>query len=177
MADVPLKNDDPADGEAIVEADPLADQQKRAEDAERKRDEYFSLLRQAQADYENAHQRNRREREIEQKYRSERLALDLLPALDNLDRALSAAQEAGEQGALVQGVALVRNQLLDALKKHGVTPIEALDRPFDPNYHQALTQVPAPGKPPNTVVHVAEPGYAMHDRVLRAAKVIISQPQ
>ncbi len=169
MTDTPSNND-----EAVVEADPHAELQKRAEDAERKRDEYFSLLRQAQADFENAHQRNRREREVEQKYRSERLALDLLPALDNLDRALSAAQEAGERGALVQGVALVRNQLLDALKKHGVAPIEALGKPFDPNYHQALTQLPAPGKAPNTVIQVAEPGYTMHDRVLRAAKVIIS---
>src|SRR4051812_7147492 len=102
MADVPLKHDDPAEGEAIVEADPLADMQKRAEDAERQRDEYFALLRQAQADYENAHQRNRREREVVQRYRSERLALDLLPALDNLERALSAAEEAGEKSALVQ---------------------------------------------------------------------------
>src|SRR5262245_19455917 len=114
MADTPTNND-----EEVVEADAHAELQKRAEDAERKRDEYFSLLRQAQADYENAHQRNRRDREVEQKYRSERLALDLLPALDNLDRALSAAQEAGEQSPLVQGVALVRNQLVDALKKHG----------------------------------------------------------
>src|SRR5438045_1977550 len=142
MPDVPPKND-----EAVIEAEPNAELQKRAEDADRKRDEYFALLRQAQADFENAHQRNRREREVEQKYRSERLALDLLPALDNLDRALSAAEEAGEKSALVQGVALVRSQLLDALKRHGVRPIEALGQPFDPNFHQALTQAPAPGKP------------------------------
>jgi molecular chaperone GrpE len=167
--------DESPDNEAVVEADPLADMQKRAEDAERQRDEYLRLLRQSQADYENAHQRNRRDREIEQKYRSERLALDLLPAIDNLERALDSAHEAGEGGALEKGVALVRSQLLDALKKHGVAPIDALGKPFDPNYHQALTQIPAPGKAPNTVVQVAETGYTMHDRVLRAAKVIISQ--
>jgi molecular chaperone GrpE len=166
--------DETPDNEAVVEADPLADMQKRAEDAERKRDEYFSLWRQAQADYENAHRRNQRDREVEQKFRSERLALDLLPAIDNLERALDAAHEAGEGGALEKGVALVRNQLLDALKKHGITPIDALGKPFDPNYHQALAQVPAPGKAPNTVIQVAEPGYSMHDRVLRVAKVIIS---
>src|ERR1044071_401304 len=118
--------DETPNNEALVEADPLADMQKRAEEAERRRDEYFSLWRQAQADFENAHQRNRREREVEQKYRSERLALDLLPAIDNLERALDAAHEAGEGGALEKGIVLVRSQLLDALKKHGVAPIDAL---------------------------------------------------
>ena len=168
MPDLP-PNTEQADGE-------LDALQQRAEQAERQRDEYFALLRQAQADYENAHQRNRRDRELEQKYRSERLALDLLPALDNLERALDAEREAGDETPLAQGVALVRGQLLDALKKHGITPIEALGKPFDPNYHQALTQVPAPGRPPNTVVEVAEPGYLIHDRVLRVAKVVISPP-
>src|SRR5262245_39819335 len=164
----------PNNDEAVVEADANAELQQRAEEAERKRDEYFSLLRQAQADFENAHQRNRREREVEQKYRSERLALDLLPAIDNLERALDAAHEAGEGGALEKGVAVGRSHLPDALRKHGVAPIDALGKPFDPNYHQALAQIPAPGKPPNPVVQVAETGYTMHDRVLRAAKVIIS---
>jgi molecular chaperone GrpE len=148
----------------------------RAEIAERQRDEYFALLRQAQADYENAHQRNRREREQEQKYRSEKLAMDLLTALDNLERALGAAREAGEKSPLVQGVSLVYDQLLDALKRHGITRIEALGQPFDPNLHQAVTQIASTEYPPNSVVQVLEPGYRIHDRLLRVAKVIISQP-
>lgn len=159
------------DRNEALDADELL---KRAEQAERQRDEYFSLLRQAQADFENAHQRNRREREQEQRYKAERLALDLLPALDNLDRALASGREAGEESPLVKGVNLVHQQLLDALKKHGVTPIEALGQPFDPMYHQALAQIAAE-QPANTIVQVAEPGYLIHDRVLRAAKVIIAQ--
>src|SRR5262245_39479106 len=115
----------------------------RAEQAERQRDEYFTLLRQAQADYENAHQRNRRDRELEQQYRSEKLALDLLPVLDNLERALMSAREAGEKSPLVDGVALVHSQLLDTLKRHGITPIDALNKPFDPSVHQAVLKQPA----------------------------------
>lgn len=148
--------------------------QQRAEQAERQRDEYLALLRQSQADYENAHQRYRRERELDQKYRGEKLALDLLPALDNLERALAAAKDAGDDSPLCHGVALVRHQLMDALKKHGITPIDALGQPFDPHVHQALASVEAPDKPPDTVVEVAEPGYRIHDRVLRVAKVIVA---
>jgi molecular chaperone GrpE len=148
--------------------------QQRAEQAERQRDEYLALLKQSQADYENAHQRYRRERELDQKYRGEKLALDLLPALDNLERALAAAKEAGDESPLAQGVALVRHQLMDALKKHGIVPIEALGQPFDPHLHQALATIPTADQPPDTVVQVAEPGYRIHDRVLRVAKVIVA---
>jgi molecular chaperone GrpE len=148
--------------------------QQRAEQAERQRDEYLALLKQSQADYENAHQRYRRERELDQKYRGEKLALDLLPALDNLERALAAAKEAGDESPLCHGVALVRHQLMDALKKHGIEPIEALGKPFDPYLHQALATVEVADQPPDTVVQVAEPGYRIHDRVLRVAKVIVA---
>ena len=150
--------------------------QARAEQAERQRDEYYRLLKQSQADYENAHQRNQREREQERKYRASGLAGELLPALDNLERALAAAKEADENNALAQGVALVHEQLLDALKRHGVTRMEAAGQPFDPHLHQGVMQQPSADHPPNTVLQVLEPGYMIHDRVLRAAKVIVSAP-
>ncbi len=148
--------------------------EERAAQAERQRDEYYRLLKQAQADYENAHQRNVREREQERQYRAAGLAADLLSALDNLERALAAAKEAKETGPLAEGVALVHSQLLDALKRHGITPIDAAGQPFDPHYHQAVMQRPAADKPPNTVVQVLEQGFKIHDRVLRPAKVIVS---
>ncbi len=185
MAEIPVRREESSTAGAKDKAagsdgasvpSPNEDHRERAEVAERQRDEYFSLLRQAQADYENAHQRNRREREMEQKYRGERLALDLMPAIDNLERALAAAQEAGEKSPLVQGVALAHADMLEVLKRHGVTRIEALGQPFDPNVHQAVTQIPSKDQPPNTVVQVLEQGYRIHDRVLRVAKVIISQP-
>jgi molecular chaperone GrpE len=185
MADIPPKPNGPqatsekgsASGHNGPGPQPSDDSHReRADLAERQRDEYFSLLRQAQADFENAHQRNRREREMEQKYRGERLALDLLTPIDNLERALAAAREAGETSPLVQGVSLAHAQMLEILKRHGVVPINALGQPFDPNVHQAVTQVASTQYPPNTVVQVLEQGYRLHDRVLRVAKVIISQP-
>ncbi len=167
----------PAAPDAVEPTPPESDVynwQQRAEKAERQRDEYLSLLKQSQADYENAHQRHRRERELEQKYRGEKLALDLLPALDNLDRALAAAKEAGDDSPLCHGVALVRHQLMDALRKHGIMPIEALGQPFDPHLHEALASREVPDQAPDTIVEVAEPGYRIHDRVLRVAKVIVA---
>ena len=87
---------------------------------------------------------------------------------------MAAAKEVNESGPLVQGVALVHSQLLDALKRHGITRIEAEGQPFDPHKHQAVVQQPAADKPANTVLHVLEQGFMIHDRVLRVAKVIVS---
>jgi molecular chaperone GrpE len=138
------------------------------------RDEYLDLLQRTRADFANYQKRNQKEREQERRYWNGPLVLDLLPALDNLERATAAAKQVGETGPLVQGVAMVQSQLLDILKRHGVTPIEALGQPFDPNLHQAVMQQPAPDKPPNTVVAVLERGYMLHDRVLRPARVAVS---
>lgn len=146
----------------------------RAEQAERQRDEYYQLLKQAQADFENAHRRNLRERENERLYAAQALAKDLLPVLDNLNRALAASRESAEGGPLAQGVELVREQILDAFKRHGITPIDALHQPFDPNLHQAVMQMPVADHPPNTVIQVLEQGFLIRDRLLRVASVIVS---
>ena len=74
-------------------------------------------------------------------------------------------------------MALVLNQFLDILKRHGVTRIEAQGKPFDPNLHQAVMQQTVTDQPPNTVVQVLEQGYTIHDRVLRPAKVAVSKPE
>src|SRR5262245_41700932 len=146
----------------------------RAEQAERQRDEYLGLLKTARADYENAHQRNRRERESEKKYAAGPLAKDLLLALDNLERALTAAREATDTSPLAQGVNLVHGQLLDALKRHGITRMEAMGQPFDPHLHQGVMQQPSEDQPPGTVLQVFEHGFMIHDRVLRPASVVIA---
>jgi molecular chaperone GrpE len=148
----------------------------RAERAERQRDEYFGLLKTAQADYENAHQRNRRERDQEKKYAAGPLARDLLLALDNLERALSTAKEANDNSPLAQGVALVHGQILDALSRHGITRMEALGQPFDPHLHQGVMQMPSADQPAGSVLQVFEQGFMVHDRVLRPASVAIATP-
>jgi molecular chaperone GrpE len=141
--------------------------------AEAERDEFKALAQRTRADFENYQKRALREAMQEKRYAHGPLALDLLPMLDNLDRALAAAKQAGEEGPLVQGVGMVQSQSLDALKRHGIARIDAHGQPFDPNLHQAVMQQPS-DKPANTVLQVLEQGYMLHDRVLRPARVIVS---
>jgi molecular chaperone GrpE len=145
----------------------------KLKDVEAERDEYKLLAMRTRADFENSQRRATREAAQEKRYAHGPLALELLPILDNLDRAVIAAKLAGETGPLVQGVGMVQSQYLDALKRHGITRIEALNQPFDPNLHQAVMQQPS-DQPPNTVLQVLEQGYMLHDRVLRPARVIVS---
>jgi molecular chaperone GrpE len=155
---------------AKIVRDDLAGLRSRAEE----RDKFLSLLQRTQADFENYQKRNQREREQERRYWHGALASDLLPVIDNLDRAMTAAKQANESGPLVQGVGLVQTQLLDMLKRHGITPIDALGKPFDPNLHQAVMQQPSADYPPNTVTQVLQQGFMIHDRVLRPASVMVS---
>lgn len=138
------------------------------------RDEYLELAQRTRADFENYQKRLKRDLAEERRYAQVPLAADLLAALDNLERATAAAEQAGEKGAFVQGVAMVHTQLLDILRRHGVTRIEAQDQPFDPNLHQAVMQQASPEHPPLTVVQVLEQGYKIHERVLRPARVAVS---
>jgi molecular chaperone GrpE len=140
--------------------------------AEQQRDELLRAL----ADYDNSRKRAARDIEVERKFAHSKLASDLLPALDNLDRALAAAKQANEKGPLVQGVLATQAQILDILKRHGITPIESNGQPFDPHLHQAVTMMPSKEQPPNTVVQVLQQGFMIHDRVLRPASVIVAAP-
>jgi molecular chaperone GrpE len=147
------------------------DLQEKLQAAEKERDAYLALAQRTQADFENYQQRLRRDLAVERQFAVTPLARDLLPALDNLDRAIAAAQQAGDGGALAQGVSMVRSQLLDILRRHGISPIPALGAPFDPHLHEAVLEQPTKEAPPSTVVLVLETGYMIHDRVLRPARV------
>jgi molecular chaperone GrpE len=138
---------------------------------ERERDEYKELALRVRADFENYQKRVSRDREQERKYAAGSLAADLLPALDNLDRFL---ENVKEENPLTKVVATVRNQLLEALKRHGVTTIPTSGQPFDPYLHMAIMQEPTSEHPPGTILSTFEAGYTHHDRVLRAAKVKVA---
>lgn len=110
------------------------------------------------------------------KFSHEKLVLDLLTPLDNLDRAIEAAKAAGDKGPLAVGVTATLGLVMDVLKRYGVAPIEALGRPFDPMKHQAIQSQPAAaGEAPGTVTAVVQQGFLLHDRVLRPAAVIVAQ--
>src|SRR5687767_4285571 len=129
----------------------------------------------AQADLENYRKRSRRELEEERRYANVPLLKDLLPVVDNIDRAVDAAQKSGEGGALLEGIKLVKQNLAAALARHHCVEIKAQGEPFDPHFHEALTAVTSQEHPANTVVQVVQPGYKVHDRVIRPSHVIVSK--
>lgn len=163
-------------GSAAVDAS-AADEVETLRKKAAERDQYLDMARRTRAEFENYQKRNQKEREQDLRYAVGPLVRDLLPVMDNLDRALAAARQSGDNGPLVQGVAMVQNQFLELLKRNGITRIDAQGQPFDPNLHQAVMQQPSAEHEPNTVLQVLEQGFQHHDRVLRPSKVIVSSRQ
>jgi molecular chaperone GrpE len=89
---------------------------------------------------------------------------------------VDAARQVNEQGPLVQGVAATQAQVLQTFARHGITPIDALHKPFDPHRHEAVMQQPSADHPAGTVLQVLQQGFQIHDRILRPASVIVSTP-
>ena len=128
----------------------------------------------AQAEEENVLRRARRELEEQSLYAQGPLMTDLLPVLDNVGRAIEAAEKHPDVASLLEGFKMVARQLQDVLARHNCTPIPALHEAFDPHKHQAILQQPSADYPAGTVVLVAQPGYQLRDRVLRPTQVIVS---
>jgi molecular chaperone GrpE len=176
VADQDRKDGGPSGADpSIAVLDDLEALRSRAQGLEQERDEFRGLLQRTRADFENYQKRMQRDLAQEQRFWHGALALDVLPILDNFERAVAAAKQSGETGPLVQGVAMIQTQILDALRRHGITPIEAQNQPFDPALHQAVMQQPFAEVPINTVLQVLEQGFMIHDRVLRPARVIVSK--
>ncbi len=133
------------------------------------------LLR-LQAELANIQKRNAKERQDAAKFRSQSLAQELLPVMDSLERALAIEVEDEKSLNLKKGLEMVMNLFTDAFAKEGITSIDPIGEPFDPNFHQSIQVLPAAdGQAPDTVVAVFQKGYALKDRVLRPAMVIVSQ--
>ena len=126
------------------------------------------------AEIENVRSRTARELSEQSRYASLPLVRDLLPVMDNIDRALDAAAKSGESSPLVEGFRLVRQQLAAVLQQHNFREIPALGEPFDPQFHAAILQQPSSDVPANHVTMVTQPGYQVHDRVVRPSQVIVS---
>jgi molecular chaperone GrpE len=131
------------------------------------------LLR-ALAEADNVRRRAQREREESARYAGEALVRDLIPVLDNLDRALEAARAAGEAPGIVDGVELIRREFLKVLERHGVTRYSGLGQRFDPNQHEAIARIVSVDNEPDTVVGETVPGYSLRGRVIRAAQVAVA---
>ncbi|WP_425613925.1 nucleotide exchange factor GrpE [Anatilimnocola sp. NA78] len=131
------------------------------------------LLRQ-QAEFENFRKRKAREIEEERKYTILPFARDLLPVVDNLDRALDAAAQGGDATSLRDGVKMVSAQLMNVLSQHQCVRIPGVGAEFDPNFHQAIAQEATAEYPAGSVSREAQVGYKLYDRVVRPAQVFVS---
>ena len=129
---------------------------------------------QAQAEAENFRKRMRRDLEDQLKYASTDLILDLLQVRDNLYRAIDAAGSGGQGSGLREGVEMVVKQMDDVFAKHGVVQIPAQGEEFDPNIHEAISQVPSDEVDSGRIAHVAVCGFKLHDRVIRPSQVVVS---
>jgi molecular chaperone GrpE len=150
-----------------------AELQERIEALERERDEYLDSLQRLKAEFDNFRKRTAREQESFAAWAGEKLLKELLPVLDDLERALEAAED-HEEAKLEEGVRLVHRSLLDALQKHGLELIEA-NGAFDPHVHEALLTQPAGDAEPGSVLQVLQKGYRLGDRVLRPARVVVAE--
>jgi molecular chaperone GrpE len=144
--------------------------QVKTQEAEEHRERY---LRGA-AEFDNARKRAAREREDYTRYANESLLRELLPVLDNFNRALQAARNEPGAAAVTAGVELIQRELLRVLEKFGVTPFDSLGQPFDPERHEAIARVPAAGQREGTVVNETARGYMLNGRVLRPAMVTVA---
>ena len=143
------------------------------EELTRQRDEYLDSLQRLKAEFDNFRKRTARDSAAQSARASEALVKELLPVLDDLERALVAA-EAHEEAKLEDGVRLVHRALADVLVRAGLSEIET-DGAFDPHVHEALLAQPVDGAEPGSVVEVIQKGYRLGDRVLRPARVVVAQ--
>ena len=173
----PAGEQDPANEAEIEESTERSEGMEEERDdpeasLERERDEYLALAQRAQADFENYRKRAAKEAAMAGERARSGLVRELLPVVDNLERALESAEESEHH--LAEGVRLVHSELVAVLQRNGIEPFDPTGEPFDPEVHEALSTQPADGADPGIVVGVMEKGYKLNGAVLRPARVVVT---
>ena len=172
---------EPESGEALTEeteeeTDPLQELKQEVEQAREEAQKNWDLYLRERADLENARKRHQRDREEAIRFANDRLLKEMVPVLDNLERAVGHAEQGNDDSqGLLEGVNMTINQFRKVLEDFGVKPINALGEDFDPNLHQAMGQVESKEQAPNTVVSEFQKGYLLHDRLLRPSLVMVAK--
>ena len=160
------------------DADPVKDLEAKLAKAEQEKKDNWDKFLRAAADLENHRRRSKRDLDDARAEAKQRVLKEMLPVVDNLERAVQHAEEAikgADLTAIVEGVRLVLRQFGHALERADVTPVEAQGQPFDPNLHEAISQQETADQPPGTVVNVLQRGYKLGDRLLRPALVVVAK--
>ena len=153
------------------QANLAADLDKAREEAKDLQDRLLRLA----AEFDNFKKRMQRERETAMKYAEEGLLRELLPTIDNLERAMEQGRAAAEATALLEGVEMTMSGMRNTLEKFGLKAVDGVGQPFDPNLHEALAMEASDTVPANTILQEYQRGYIFKDRLLRAAKVVVSK--
>jgi molecular chaperone GrpE len=162
--------------ESLAKAEDVLGQVRKELDAARvERDDYKNRFMRNAADLDNFRRRAQREQEELRKYGIDKVVSDLIPAVDNLERALQHAATTEESGSIVDGVRMVYKQIVSALAKYGVEGFESKGQMFDPQRHEAIQQVESTELPSGTVMEQYQKGYFLHDRLLRPALVSVAK--
>ena len=154
--------------EEITEEPAVENWEKKAEEAENR---YLRL----RADFDNYRRRIQKEEEAKEKYRAQSLISNILPALDNFERALNIEASDNQTGSLLKGMQMVHSSLLEALKGEGLEVVDSVGQSFDPHLHQAVMQVSEEGVESNTVIEEFQKGYRLKDRVIRPSMVKVNE--
>ncbi|MCM3566559.1 nucleotide exchange factor GrpE [Neobacillus mesonae] len=163
------------EGAEVNSADQLEKLQKEVKQLKGKLEEADNRYLRLQADFDNFRRRSRLDQEAAEKYRAQNIVTDLLSVLDNFERALQVEADNEQTKSLLQGMDMVYRGLLDALKKEGLKPIEAVGKEFNPQEHHAVMQGEDENFGPNMVIEEFQKGYLLKDRVIRPSMVKVNQ--
>jgi len=161
--------------EKLLERMSEAELIQKIEEFREKAEKNYDLYVRAQADIENIIKRNKKEKEEWVKYSTETLIKDLLPVIDNLENAISHSKDENSLQALREGIELTLKGLKDTLAKSGLEEIISIGKPFDPNFHHAMSEQEDENTEPGTVINEFQKGYSLNQRLIRPAMVIVSK--
>lgn len=154
--------------------DETSELERKLEELEVEKDKLHDRLLRIQAEYDNYKKRTLKEREADRKYKSQDLIEELLPALDNFERALQ-VEKTEATASIIEGITMVYNQIKEALASQGAEEIASVGEEFDPNIHHAVMQVEDESQPSNIVIEELQKGYKLKDRVIRPAMVKVNK--
>ena len=161
--------------EAEEETDPLQKLRQEIVLAKEEAGKNWDLYLRERADLENARKRHQRDREEAIRFANDRLLREMIPVLDNLERAVDHAEQGDDSQSLLEGVNMTINQFRKVLEDFGAKPINALGEDFDPNLHQAMGQIESSEQAPNTVISEFQKGYLLNERLLRPSLVMVAR--